>query len=246
MKRITWSMSIGVTLVALSVGLFFLQIAVFHRTDDTAFYLLQDLAFLPIQVLLVTLIVDRLVTRREKQIMLEKMNMVIGAFYSEIGTDLVKRLAALDTKVGTISPGLVIKGDWSPRQFGDAINLARAHVSKIEFRRDDLTELHRFLLARRDFLLRLLENPNLLEHDTFTNSLWAIFHLTDELAHRKDLNAVPDTDAQHLVGDIARAYKCIVTEWLAYMRNLKQDYPYLFSLALRMNPFDPAARVEVM
>ena len=239
-------MSIGITLVALSVGLYFLQIAVFHRADDTEFYLLQDLAFLPVQVLLVTLIVDRLVTRRERQSMLDKMNMVIGAFYAEVGTELLRRLLAFDSQGSAIKPGMVIQKDWTPRQFADAIDLARGHVSKIEFPREGLTELRRFLLARRDFLLRLLENPNLLEHDTFTDSLWAVFHLTDELAHRADLNAVPDADAQHLAGDVDRAYKCIVTEWLAYMRNLKRDYPYLFSLALRTNPFDPAARVEVM
>ena len=91
----------------------------------------------------------------------------------------------------------------------------------------------------------LLENPNLLEHDTFTDTLWAVFHLTDELAHREDLKSLPETDVRHLSGDIDRAYKCIVAEWLEYMKHLKRDYPYLFSLAVRTNPFDPAARVEV-
>jgi hypothetical protein len=29
------------------------------------------------------------------------------------------------------------------------------------------------------------------------------------------------------------------------MRHLKTDYPYLFSLAVRQNPFDPEASVTV-
>jgi hypothetical protein len=29
------------------------------------------------------------------------------------------------------------------------------------------------------------------------------------------------------------------------MQHLKTDYPYLFSLAVRTNPFDPDAKVEV-
>jgi len=29
------------------------------------------------------------------------------------------------------------------------------------------------------------------------------------------------------------------------MRHLKKEYPYLFSLAVRTNPFDPRASVEV-
>jgi hypothetical protein len=44
-----------------------------------------------------------------------------------------------------------------------------------------------------------------------------------------------------LAGDIKGAYVSFVTEWLEYMRHLKSDCPYLFSLALRTNPFDPKA-----
>ncbi len=45
----------------------------------------------------------------------------------------------------------------------------------------------------------------------------------------------------HLSGDIRRAYSILITEWLAYMKHLKSDYPYLFSLAVRTNPFDQTA-----
>jgi hypothetical protein len=245
MRRVTWSITLGGGLLALSAGFYFLQIAVFHRTGDTAFYLLQDLAFLPVQVLLVTLVIDRLLTRREKRAMLDKMNMVIGAFQAEVGTELLKRLIAFDANVSAIGTGLVVQNDWSPRRFADAIELTRHHTSKISVPENGLEELRRFLLARRDFLLRLLENPNLLEHDTFTDTLWAVFHLADELARRENLKTLPEADVRHLSGDIDRAYKCVIAEWLAYMKHLKRSYPYLFSLAVRTNPFDATARVEV-
>jgi hypothetical protein len=245
MSRAKWSIALGGGLLALSAGFYFLQIAVFHRTGDTAFYLVQDLAFLPVQVLLVTLVIDRLLNRREKRAMLDKMNMVIGAFHAEVGTELLKRLIAFDANMSTIRTGLLIKNDWSPRRFADAVELTRRHTSKIMVPKDGFEELRRLLLARRDFLLRLLENPNLLEHDTFTDTLWAVFHLTDELAHREDLKTLPEADVRHLSSDIDRAYKCVIAEWLAYMKHLKRSYPYLFSLAVRTNPFDPAARVEV-
>jgi len=38
-----------------------------------------------------------------------------------------------------------------------------------------------------------------------------------------------------------RAHVLLIVEWLAYMKHLKINYPYLFSLAVRMNPFDPNA-----
>jgi len=87
-------------------------------------------------------------------------------------------------------------------------------------------------------MLSLLANPNLLEHDTFTDLLWAVFHLSEELSSRPDLTRLPRTDNDHLSGDMKRAYMLIITEWLAYMKHLKHDYPYLFSLAVRTNPMD--------
>jgi len=101
------------------------------------------------------------------------------------------------------------------------------------------------LKEKRQFLLNLLENPNLLEHESFTNLLWAVFHLTDELTHRKGLDRLPENDYQHLAGDIKRAHHLLILEWLNYMKHLKTNYPYLFSLAVRTNPFDANASVEV-
>ncbi|MDD5585217.1 MAG: hypothetical protein PHV55_09220 [Candidatus Omnitrophica bacterium] len=48
-----------------------------------------------------------------------------------------------------------------------------------------------------------------------------------------------------LSGDMKRAYQQLILRWLDYMKYLKQDYPYLFSLAMRTNPFDANAAVEV-
>jgi hypothetical protein len=102
-----------------------------------------------------------------------------------------------------------------------------------------------FLLEKRDFLLRLLENPNLLEHESFTDLLWAVFHLTEELAHRPKCRELHPRDREHLGKDIQRAYVLLIREWLGYMRHLKNNYPYLFSLAVRVNPFDPNASAEI-
>ena len=108
-----------------------------------------------------------------------------------------------------------------------------------------LENLRHFLIGKRGFLLGLLENPNLLEHESFTDLLWAVFHLTEELASRADVRRLRATDYKHLSGDIKRAYIHLISEWVAYMRHLKVDYPYLFSLAVRTNPFDPDASPEV-
>jgi hypothetical protein len=101
------------------------------------------------------------------------------------------------------------------------------------------------LVGKREFLLRLLENQNLLEHDSFTELLMAVFHLTEELESRADLVQLTETDQKHLANDMRRAYSLLISEWLDYMKHLKENYPYLFSFAMRTNPFDPDATPEI-
>jgi hypothetical protein len=59
------------------------------------------------------------------------------------------------------------------------------------------------------------------------------------------LDGLPPTDLAHLSFDITRAYGLLVRQWLNYMEHLKDKYPYLFSLAMRTNPFDRNASAIV-
>ena len=59
-------------------------------------FLIGDVAFLFVQVLLLTFFIDRLLKQREREAMLQKLNMVIGAFYSQIGTQLMGMIASYD------------------------------------------------------------------------------------------------------------------------------------------------------
>jgi hypothetical protein len=207
--------------------------------------MLQDLAFVPIQVLLVTLVLNELLRGRDKRAMMNKMNMVIGVFFSEVGDALLRSFLSLDPQRETLRKELVLTGDWSGRELAAARKRVRGHDCQIEMHKGNLENLKDFLTGERHFLLHLLENPNLLEHESFTNLLWAVFHLTEELTQRKSLKKLPDSDYQHLGGDLKRAYTLLLLEWLSYMEHLQKDYPYLFSLAKRTNPFDPEASPEV-
>lgn len=245
MKHIKWQTILGISLVALSICIYFIQIEIFKNPKETFFLLFQDLAFVPISVLVVTLIIDQLLRIREKRALLKKMNMVIGAFFSEVGTTLLKSFANFDLHYDKIRRNLVITSDWSEQDFSNVSKQLREYDYEVYSKKGDLEDLKHFLLVKRDFLLGLLENPNLLEHESFTDVLWAVFHLTEELASRADVRGLPDTDYNHLSGDIKRAYISLVSEWVIYMKHLKVDYPYLFSLAVRTNPFNPDASPEV-
>ncbi|MBN1558280.1 MAG: hypothetical protein JW951_09060 [Lentisphaerae bacterium] len=240
-----WQIAFGAALIALSALFYFLHFTVFHDAHHIFIYLVGDIAFVPIEVLLVTLILHQLLSRREKKVMLHKLNMVIGVFFSETGNALLKQLSGFCTNLGPLQDALKPDAQWTDRNFRDAALRVQATDIEIDCRGRDLAGLQAFLLSRRDSLMRLLENPNLLEHEAFTDVLWAVVHLAEELAARDFSEPRPDSDALHLAGDIKRAYTRMLRAWIDYMAHLKTAYPYLFSLAVRRNPFDPRASVTV-
>lgn len=235
----------GVLLILLSVFFYAVHFAIFRDKHHIFIYLLGDVAFVFTEVLLVTLIIHQLLNEREKRSMLKKLNMVIGAFFSEVGTPLLKYFWAFDTDTDMISRDLLVDNKWSPDDFVRIKAEIENRDYEIDMNQGDLAELRDFIVKKRGFLLRLLENPNLLEHEKFTELLWAVFHLAEELSHRETVEELTNPDSKHLAGDIRRAYGLLIREWLMYMEHLKAKYPYLFSLAVRINPFDPEASAEM-
>jgi len=240
-ERVNWQIRFGALLILLSAFLYLIEYIIFRDPHHIFVYMLGHIAFVPINVLLVTLILQGLLSYREKRAMLKKLNMVIGAFFSEVGVELLTYFSESDPEVDKIRKEIISNDKWNDEEFFDLSRHLKNHNCKIDIRKVDLEQLRSFLIEKRDFLLRLLENPNLMEHESFTELLWAVFHLTEELSKRGDLSQLPDTDYNHLAVDIKRAYATLIHQWLDYMKHLKDDYPYLFSLAMRTNLFDPDA-----
>jgi hypothetical protein len=238
MKEIRWQITLGVGLVALSALLYAFHYTIFHDVHHIFIYLVGDVAFVPIEVLLVTLIIHRLLSQREKRSRLEKLNMVIGTFFSEVGTRLLTYFSDFDPGLNEIRSKLIIENDWTADEFKRVEGELRRYAYSVDIDRVDLEHVRQFLKGKREFLVRLLENPTLLEHESFTQLLRAVFHLTEELESRGKMTGLPESDYAHLAGDMKRVYILIVREWLDYMEHLKTNYPYLFSLAMRTNPFD--------
>ena len=245
MKRISWQVKFGILLILLSALWYLFHYFIFRDWHHIFIYLIGDIAFVPIEVLLVTLIIHRLLSIREKRSRLEKLNMVIGAFFSEVGTKLLTYFSDFDPKLDDIRKHLIVTDDWSEKEFISVSKFMKNYNYDIEIQKIDLEELRSFLISKRSFLVRMLENPVLLEHESFTELLRATFHLTEELAARKNVRELPETDIKHISVDIRRAYILFVASWLDYMSHLKQNYPYLFSLAMRTNPFDEEASAIV-
>ena len=228
-----------------SLILYGVDYLLYGRPDEIGFGFLANLAFLPIYVLFVTLMIERILKQREQDSIRQKLNMVIGVFFSEVGTVLLKDSFGFLRNGSELATQVRITPQWRRPDFAGLAASVAAYDFAFDVGRGDLDELKRFLVARREFLLTLMGNPNLLEHDAFTELLWAVFHLLEELEARHSFAGLPVPDLEHLAGDIRRVFSHLLREWVAYLQHLQEDYPYLFSLAVRKNPLNPEARVEI-
>ncbi len=245
MKLDKWKILWGAALILLSAFFYFVHYLIFRDPHHIFIYMVGDIAFVFIEVLLVTIIIHELLSYRDKKEKRYKLNMIIGVFFSEIGTELLKLFSEFDQNSGKMRETLSSCMDWYDKQFQTAFKACKNYDYNIDIDKKDVEELKDLLINKRHFLVTLLQNPSLLEHETFSDLLWAVFHLTEELAYRTDVKDLKDADYEHIAGDMKRAYVLLTTEWLAYMKHLNGNYPFLFSLAMRTNPFDPNASPEI-
>ncbi|WP_321506889.1 hypothetical protein [uncultured Methanoregula sp.] len=240
-----WKVIVGIGLITLTLFLMTIHFLIFQDSQHLFIYLLGDLAFLPVEVLCVTLIIEEMLESRERNQRLEKLNMVIGIFFSRAGTPLLARFAKADPCYRALpAPGGGRTG-WNAEEFRKVLAGIETQKCAIDPGRLDLPALREFLMKNEDFILRIVENPMVFEHESFTDLILAVTHLNEELKARDDLLRLPPADIAHLIGDMERVYSRLVPEWVKYMEYLQRSYPYLFSLAMRTNPFDAKAKVEV-
>lgn len=236
-KKINWKIIAGIAMVVLSIIFYFLHFLIFRDLHHIFIYLLGDIAFVFLEVLLVTIIIHQLLNEWDKQSRLKKLNMVIETFFSEFGKHLLVYLSNHDKNINKIHDFIIVKNGSDNINYKTALKVVKNYKSNIDITKIDLLKLSNFLTSKRRILVNLLQNPNLLEHETFTETLMAIFHIVEELSAR-DLNNLSEEDVQHLNKDIERAYNLLIFQWLCYMEHIKESYPYFFVFAMKTNPFD--------
>ena len=135
MRLRRWQVEIAVTLIVAAIVVYALRWLLFpsesfHR--EMLRYLVDDIAFLFIQVLLVSMLLDGLMQRRNRETMLNKLNMIIGAFFTECGTDVLGRIAKLDTDLDEVRGDLLPRMAWKTADYARAKQAFREHKPVIE------------------------------------------------------------------------------------------------------------------
>lgn len=203
---------------------------------------MSQLAFLPIYYFFSTIIIDNIMVHRDKMKLKKSINMIIGVFFSEFGNGFIKICSKHHRKFNDYAENFRINAQWENLDYSKAHKFINNFEFQIDMHSGDVSILNEFLLNRRTCLIGMLENNNLVEHDTFTDLLLAIFHLCEEFKYR-DAQNLSEKDYEHLGVDLQRAYVLISKEWLNYSKHLKSEYPHLYALSESFNPF--STNVEI-
>ena len=245
-----WKIKFSIIMVIAIIIIYGSNILVLKDPEHVISYIWTHLGFIPVDILIVAFVLDEIISKKEKEAMMEKLDMIMSTFFSEVGNDLISQLSSVNKHKADTSYLESIKS-WDDKDYENKlkeiknINIPfRADVTS-EDREEYLTNIRNLLVNKREFIVGLLNNPNLLEKEEFSKLLTAILHLDEELEHRPDLSKVTDVDFNHLNGDMERIYNILIHEWIYYLRYLNKHYPYMIALIIRTNPFDANADAYV-
>lgn len=233
------------SLLTISLLIFSLKTVIVGDIEGTRKFLFNALGMLPLNLMLMTFVFSKLIALHTKKGRLRKQKMLVNAFFSEFGNTLLKQIAGLDSNRGELRQHAGSADKWD----GDIDSIRtvfNSHSAKLKVTPENFTQIMDALDSKHSFILTLLEHPALVQHERFSNLVWAMFHLEDELRHREGFENLPASDVAHLTGDIERVYTNLIIQWVDYMVYLRDNYPYLYSLAIRTGPFssveDPVVR----
>lgn len=228
MKKLKHYFIISIILVVLSAIMFLIHYLVFGQAVNTAYYSLMNLCFIPINSLVVTIILESLIDYKAKQERMEKLNMLVGIFFTEVGSKLMH---------------LIISADNNAKNYivsFEDLSKVKSQIDKHDYKinMDDINieAIKSVLVQNSNLFINLISNENILQHEIFTDLIMSVIHLRDEIIFMEnDIHG--ELDKRHLENDIIRVYKNITIQWVYYLEYLNKFYPFLYNNAIRVNPF---------
>lgn len=227
MKNLKYYLVVSIILIVLSLIMFFIHYEIFGQLENTIYYSVMNLCFIPINILAVTVLFDKLTERRRYNERLSKLNMLVGIFFSDMGYKLLNIIALGDENIKKEKldfNDLKACGNW-----------LKEYDHNIKFEKIDYEELKNLVVENRGILASLISNENILEHETFSDLLIALVHLRDEIVLVRYKELTKD-DSKHIKGDVVRVYKALTVQWTSYLQHLKEFYPYQYNSYIKINP----------
>lgn len=228
----------GATLIGFSAVLYFINYLLFGDAHHLLVVIAEELAFMPIYVFITAVIAERLLTKKEKLEMSRKMNALVGTFFTEMGYEMIKVITNFDGNYYKIKNELIDVEHWNEAKAKHIRTIANSHRYLGPEDNEDIYVIKKLMLDKRQFMLDLMSNSSLIEKDEFSELLLSVNHILEEFRTRGEISDFTEEDLEHLEFDIKRAYSHLINGWVNYMLHLQKEYPYLYVLGLRLNPFN--------
>lgn len=110
---------------------------------------------------MVSFILENHLEKREVKARIEKLNMVIGVFFSEIGVKLLSRFTEKDLQIANLRNELLVNNSWTSNTFNNVKSNLKNYPFELNLSKDELISLKAMLVDEKKFLLGILENPTL-------------------------------------------------------------------------------------
>ena len=140
-KHLNRRVYLGLILISASALTYTIHYLIFRNAYHIFIYMIGDIGFLFLDVLLVILFIEHILSQREKRALMNKMNMVIGTFFSEVGLKLLKKFSVFVDNSESLEKQLEITADWNKKDFQRATEAARNFSYDIKIDIKNLFEL---------------------------------------------------------------------------------------------------------
>lgn len=215
-----------------SVVIYVIQLLVFKDPNTTGFYILQDLAFLPISIAVATVVVGEYLEQKDKKERQEKTQMLCSGFFSEMGNELLQVIFPIcleKENIKNLFETSEIKDDKSFDAMREKLKVVPMHV---ELDGKSYDQVNKIICERRDVLLILSSNPLLLDHADFTKLIWGLFHLTDEFRLRGNYETLKKADLAHIEEDFSEILRYLLINWARNRVYTRKNFPNYYSSSI--------------
>lgn len=102
-------------------------------------------------VVVLTNATEMMIVKRESRQHQKKINMVIGVFFSEVGTQLLSFFCDCDKDIDEIRNDLIVKDNWNEIRFKQIHEIITGHNFNMDVTSEDLVDIRQFLMGKRAF-----------------------------------------------------------------------------------------------
>lgn len=224
-------------LLCASALLYAIHYLIFRDLHHLAIFGLHELAFVPLEVILVTLGLDQLVEKTHREEARSKVSIIETLYFNESGGTMLRYLTSFDPDAARLRELLQVTEDWRSSDFRQAIRQLKSYPFLLDLDRIDFFGLHYHLSQRHEYYRSMLENPALTQSEAFTEMIMKIYLLWEELDGRTNLYQLPEKDRNYLAELLHEIYRELTEYWLDNVYNHSIHNRFRLHRAVESNPF---------